>query len=61
MDANEHHSWWDPGSTDWIEDQHFSLLNTPGTATFFRPYLSRETTLDLSIATLDLEDKVKDW
>ncbi|KAH7556799.1 hypothetical protein BM1_06233 [Bipolaris maydis] len=70
MDANEHHPWWDPGCktsqdgqllADWIEDQNLSLLNTPGATTFFRPNMSRETTLDLSIATPDLEDKVKDW
>ena len=70
MDANEHHPWWDPGCktsqdgqllADWIEDQNLSILNTPGTTTFFRPNMSRETTLDLSIATPDLEDKVKDW
>ncbi|XP_014550198.1 hypothetical protein COCVIDRAFT_63986, partial [Bipolaris victoriae FI3] len=71
IDDNEHHPWWVPGSSntsqggqqlaDWIEDQNLSLLNTPGTTTFFRPHLSREPTLDLSIATSDLEDKVKDW
>ncbi|KAH7563621.1 hypothetical protein BM1_00668 [Bipolaris maydis] len=66
IDANEHHPWWDPGCktsqdgqllADWIEDQDLSLLNTPGTATFFRPHLSRETTLDLTIATPDLAAK----
>ena len=71
MDANEHHPWWDPlcpttsqGAqelAEWIEDQRLSLLNTPGTSTFFRPHLSRETTIDLSIATLDLADKIVDW
>ena len=71
MDANEHHPWWDPLCSttsqgaqelvDWIGNQNLSLLNTPGTTTFFRPHLSRETTLDLTIATLDLVDKVKDW
>ena len=71
MDANEHHPWWDPGSSntsqggqqlaDWIDDQNLSLLNTPGATTFFRSNMSRETTIDLSIATPDLEDKVKDW
>ncbi|KAH7556274.1 hypothetical protein BM1_05708 [Bipolaris maydis] len=70
IDANEHHPWWDPGCktsqdgqllADWIEDQDLSLLNTPGTATFFRPHLSRETTLDLTIATPDLAAKVRDW
>lgn len=70
MDANEHHPWCDPGCktsqdgqllADWIEDQNLSLLNTPGATTFFRPNVSREITLDLSIATPDLKDKVKDW
>ncbi|EMD58108.1 hypothetical protein COCSADRAFT_66603, partial [Bipolaris sorokiniana ND90Pr] len=71
IDANEHYPWWDPGCkktsqggqplADWIEDQNLSLLNTPGATTFFRPNMSRETTLDLTIATLDLVDKVEDW
>ncbi|KAF7573993.1 hypothetical protein PtrM4_056160 [Pyrenophora tritici-repentis] len=46
---------------EWIEAQNLSLLNTPGTGTFFRPHLSRETVLDLSLATPDLADKAIDW
>lgn len=71
IDANEHHPWWDPlcpttsqGAqelADWIEDQNLSLLNTPGAGTFFRPHLSREPVLDLSLATPDIANKVKDW
>jgi hypothetical protein len=71
IDANEHHPWWDPlcpttsqGAqelADWIEDQNLSLLNTPGAGTFFRPHLSKEPVLDLSLATPDIANKVKDW
>ncbi|KAF7564397.1 hypothetical protein PtrM4_038310 [Pyrenophora tritici-repentis] len=71
LDANEHHQWWDPLCTstspgappfvEWIESQNLSLLNTPGTGTFFRPHLSRESVLDLSLVTPDLADKAIDW
>ena len=71
LDANEHHPWWDPLCTstspgappfvEWIESQNLSLLNTPGTGTFFRPHLSRESVLDLSLVTPDLADKAIDW
>jgi hypothetical protein len=56
-DMNTHHPWWDPLATtvspgadcflDWIEAQQLELLNTPGTGTFFRPNMSRESVLDL--------------
>ena len=57
-DFNTHHPWWDPlcpvtspGAErliEWTEDQHLELINTPGTGTFFRPHMSRESVLDLS-------------
>ncbi|EOA89524.1 uncharacterized protein SETTUDRAFT_103956, partial [Exserohilum turcica Et28A] len=40
---------------------NLSLLNTLGARTFFRPHLLRELVLDLSLATLDIANKVKDW
>ena len=46
---------------DWIEEQDLLLLNTPGTGTFFRPHLSRESVLDLSLVTPDLASKASDW
>ena len=71
LDANEHHPWWDPQCSttsqgaqpfvDWIEEQDLALLNTPGTGTFFRPHLSREPVLDLSLVTPDLATKAIDW
>ncbi|EFQ89099.1 hypothetical protein PTT_14765, partial [Pyrenophora teres f. teres 0-1] len=71
LDSNEHHPLWDPlcpttsqGAQpfiDWIEEQDLELLNTPGVGTFFRPHLSRETVLDLSLVTLDLASKATDW
>lgn len=71
LDANEHHPWWDPlcpttsqGAqpfVDWIEAQDLELLNTPDTGTFFRPHLSREPVLDLSLVTPDLARKAIDW
>ncbi|EDU41102.1 hypothetical protein PTRG_01664 [Pyrenophora tritici-repentis Pt-1C-BFP] len=70
-DSNEHHPLWDPlcpttsqGAQpfiDWIEEQDLELLNTPGVGTFFRPHLSRETVLDLSLVTPDLASKATDW
>ena len=56
-DFNTHHPWWDPLAkkstdadklVDWFESNELSLLNTPGTGTFFRPNLIRESVLDLS-------------
>ncbi|KAF7574104.1 hypothetical protein PtrM4_057270 [Pyrenophora tritici-repentis] len=71
LDSNEHHPLWDPlcpttsqGAQpfiDWIEEQDLELLNTPGVGTFFRPHLSRETVLDLSLVTPDLASKATDW
>ena len=71
LDSNEHHPLWDPlcpttsqGAQpfiDWIEEQDLELLNTPGVGTFFRPHLSRETVLDLSLVTPDLANKATDW
>ena len=70
-DFNIHHPWWEPAcprvSTEaerfvnWIEDQGITLLNTPGCGTFFRSNMQRETVLDLSFCTSDLEPKVHDW
>ena len=70
-DFNTHHPWWDPLAPttspgadrflEWIEAQHLELLNTPGTGTFFRPNMSRESVLDLSFATQDLAGKIEDW
>ena len=71
-DFNIHHPWWDPLSLatptasadnfqEWLEDHQFSLLNTPGTGTFFRPNMEQESVLDLSFATQDLVARVEDW
>ena len=70
-DFNTHHHWWEPSTSfissgaeefvEWIEDQNLMLLNTPGEGTYFRPNMSRESTLDLSFCTSDLEPKVQDW
>ena len=69
-DFNTHHPWWDPLAkmsteanklVEWFELNELSLLNTPGTGTFFRPNLSRESVLDLSLVTNSLSNKVIDW
>ena len=69
-DFNLHHIWWDPlisrespGASDlveWIEDNNLNLLNKPG-GTFYRPNLTRETTIDLTFVTNNLVNKIKDW
>ena len=46
---------------NWIEDQELSLLNTPGHGTFFRSHMKRETVLDLSFCTPNLEPEVYNW
>lgn len=69
-DFNIHHPWWDPLAkpsqgadvfVDWIEQNELSLVNTPGTGTFFRPHMIRESVLDLTLATDSLASKIKDW
>ncbi|KAF2629300.1 DNase I-like protein, partial [Macroventuria anomochaeta] len=70
-DFNTHHPWWEPqclavspgadSFVEWIESQHLELLNTPGTGTFFRSNMSRESVLDLSFVSQDLASRVEDW
>ena len=69
-DFNTHHPWWDPLAkpstgadklVDWFENQDLALLNTPGTGTFFRPNLARESVLDLTLATSSLANRIEDW
>lgn len=69
-DFNTHHPWWDPLAhttpgadqlVDWLEQQDLALLNTPGTGTFFRPNLARESVLDLTFATSAIASKIQDW
>jgi hypothetical protein len=69
-DFNTHHPWWDPlakpsaGADDlvnWFEIQNIALLNTPGTGTFFRPNLVRESVLDLTLASSSLANRIEDW
>jgi endonuclease/exonuclease/phosphatase (EEP) superfamily protein YafD len=69
-DFNTHHPWWDPLAkpstgadelVDWFETQDLALLNTPGTGTFFRPNLARESVLDLTLASGSLANRIEDW
>ena len=70
-DFNLHHPLWDPDTTgssreaddlhDWIEENNLHLLNTPGTGTFFRANMNRESVLDLSLATDNLANRIEDW
>jgi len=69
-DFNTHHPWWDPLAkpsaganklVDWFESQDLVLLNTPGTGTFFRPNLARESVLDLTLASSSLATRIEDW
>src|SRR5271156_3885936 len=69
-DFNTHHPWWDPlarkgqGADDlvnWIDEQQLELLNTPGTGTFFRPNMDRESVIDLTLITRSLARQAQDW
>jgi Endonuclease-reverse transcriptase len=69
-DFNTHHPWWDPLASNtqnadelvnWLETADLTLLNTPGTGTFFRPNLPRESVLDLTFATSALASRIQDW
>ena len=69
-DFNTHHRWWDPLArpssgadelVEWLESQELALLNTPGTGTFYRPNLARESVLDLTLATSSLASRIQDW
>ena len=54
----------DPGSdelVEWLEAKNLHLLNTPGTGTFFRPSIDRESVLDLTFATSALASQIQDW
>ena len=58
------HSLQSPGAEsfiEWIEEQNPMLLNTPGEGTFFRSHMARESILDLSFCTPDLEPRIQDW
>ena len=69
-DFNTHHPWWDPFTkpsfganelVDWFENNDLALINTPGTGTYFRPGLARESVLDLTLATRSLASRIHDW
>jgi ribonuclease HI len=69
-DFNTHHPWWDPlarkgqGADDlvnWIDEQQLELLNTPGSGTFFRPNMDRESVIDLTLITRSLARQAQDW
>jgi hypothetical protein len=69
-DFNTHHPWWDPLArkspnsdklVEWLEEKGLELANEPGTATFFRPNLIRESVLDLTLATRSLATYIEDW
>jgi ribonuclease HI len=69
-DFNTHHPWWDPLAkpsigadklVEWLEYQELALLNSPGTGTFFRPNLARESVLDLTLATSSIASRIEDW
>ncbi|KIM94776.1 hypothetical protein OIDMADRAFT_45689 [Oidiodendron maius Zn] len=46
---------------EWLERHNLELLNSPGTGTFFRPNLARESVLDLSFATPPVANRIQDW
>lgn len=69
-DFNTHHPWWDPFTkpslgandlVDWLEVNDLVLINTPGTGTYFRPGLVRESVLDLTLVTSSLASRIIDW
>ena len=69
-DFNLYHIWWDPhisreshGASDlveWVENHNLSLLNKSG-GTFYRPNLTRESTIDLTFTSTNLVNKITDW
>jgi hypothetical protein len=69
-DFNTHHPWWDPftkptpNSTElveWLENHDLTLINSPGTGTYFRSNMERESVLDLTFATSTLASRIYDW
>ena len=46
---------------EWFESQDLALLNTPGTSTFFRLNLARESVLNLTLASSSLAKRIEDW
>lgn len=71
-DFNIHHPWWDPLSPqssasetssllDLVEKHAFSLLNTPGEGTFYRPNMEAPSVLDLTFATQGIVNQIEDW
>lgn len=69
-DFNSHHPWWDPYNpetpnserlVEWLDSNKLTLKNNIGEGTFFRPNLRRESVLDLTFSTGDIQDKILDW
>lgn len=66
-DFNAHHPMWEGHSTtnprgneiaEWIDNQHLHLLNTPGVYTYLREDMVQGNTIDLSLATQPLAQKI---
>ena len=67
-DFNAHHHWWNSESAagsdvlvPWLERNSFELVNTPDVPTFYRPNLTRASIMDLTFATMDMREEVRDW
>jgi hypothetical protein len=44
-----------------MENNDFSLINSPGAGTYFRPRLLRNSVIDLTLATSTLASRIQDW
>ena len=70
-DLNLHHESWDPGCTnvsqlsvrfrEWLDQHDFTLGNTIGVGTFFRPHMSKASVLDLVFTRGEAASRFQDW
>ena len=69
-DFNTYYPWWDPlhnksqaadALVEQITTSNLLLLNTPGTGTFYRPYMEIPIVIDLTLNTGSLVNKIQDW
>lgn len=69
-DFNSHHPMWDPFSNkssnadqlaEWFEDQDLTIINEPGTNTFYRTNMTNPSVLDLTLATEAILPNIQNW
>jgi ribonuclease HI/endonuclease/exonuclease/phosphatase family metal-dependent hydrolase len=70
-DFNAHHHTWEPARetddrdgqqiAEWIDAQDIVLHNDIEESTFWRPNMARGSTIDLTLTTRHLANKIQDW